>query len=909
MTSRQNPIPAIPHLSGCRTWMAVAWAMVLQATTGWATHNRAGEITYTHVQGLTYEVVITTYTKSDALADRPFLFLRWGDETGNDLDSLARELPVGQLGGNVQMNTYRGTHTYGGPGMYELSVEDPNRNEGVLNMVGSVDTPFAIRSLLIIDPQAGHNNSVQLLNPATENACLNQPWIHNPAAHDPDGDVLTYSLVPCRGFNGDPIPTYVFPDEVSPGEDEFTIDQETGDLTWTTPQLVGEYNVAIRIEEWRPVNGTLRKVGEVVRDIQIDVQLCANQPPEVVPMADTCVLAGTNLTFDVLASDPDNHPVTMTAVGGALTEVDHPADFAYWGNGLGTFTWSPTCTEVRAEPHQVVFKAKDLASPIPLSDLETRQITVVSPPVGEVAVSPEGYTLQITWAPTLCLDALPTPQVSGGSYEVHRRLALDETDWQPALCETGIPDGVGYTLVGTADELAAMGWVDEADLSFGVTYCYRVVTRYADGALSLASEEACGRIKKDIPVMTRASVTSTGPLDSVLVGWSPPTELDTAAFPGPYTYTLHGAPVDGTDGPKVALWSSETTTDLLDLDTLVTLGGLNTESFAWEFDVTLASAGVSVGLPPAASTPWLAFTPDDNELRLDIFQNAPWALEHYVVEREVPTGGDYMVLDTVATSFFVDTNLVNGETYCYRVTTLGRYDDPSTEAPLVNVSQEACGTPYDFTPPCALNLDVQPSCEHERDTLTWSRPEGCESDDIVAYRIRWAPFLGDSLEVWKDIEEVETLTDVFNEDNALGTIAGCFTVTALDSLMPGPDGNLRRNEGPALDTVCVDNCPFYFLPNVFSPNQDGTNDAFQAFPWKFIDSVDVRIHSRWGELVFQTGDPDVGWDGTHMATGEAVSDGVYTCTVTAFTRRLEGIVPERFVQELHVVSGTGATTD
>ena len=33
-------------------------------------------------------------------------------------------------------------------------------------MLGSVDTPFAIRSLLIIDPEAGHNNSVRLLNPA-----------------------------------------------------------------------------------------------------------------------------------------------------------------------------------------------------------------------------------------------------------------------------------------------------------------------------------------------------------------------------------------------------------------------------------------------------------------------------------------------------------------------------------------------------------------------------------------------------------------------------------------------------------------------------------------------------------------------------------------------------------------------
>ena len=56
-----------------------------------ATHNRAGEITYKHVEGLTYEVLITTYTKSSALADRPLLYLRWGDENGDDVDSLSRE--------------------------------------------------------------------------------------------------------------------------------------------------------------------------------------------------------------------------------------------------------------------------------------------------------------------------------------------------------------------------------------------------------------------------------------------------------------------------------------------------------------------------------------------------------------------------------------------------------------------------------------------------------------------------------------------------------------------------------------------------------------------------------------------------------------------------------------------------
>ena len=51
------------------------------------------------------------------------------------------------------------------------------------------------------------------------------------------------------------------------------------------------------------------------------------------------------------------------------------------------------------------------------------------------------------------------------------------------------------------------------------------------------------------------------------------------------------------------------------------------------------------------------------------------------------------MLDTVAVPFYVDTNLVNGQTYCYRVTTLGAYDDPSTEHPLINVSQVGCAQP------------------------------------------------------------------------------------------------------------------------------------------------------------------------------------------------------------------------
>ena len=63
-----------------------------------------------------------------------------------------------------------------------------------------------------------------------------------------------------------------------------------------------------------------------------------------------------------------------------------------------------------------------------------------------------------------------------------------------------------------------------------------------------------------------------------------------------------------------------------------------------------------------------------------------------------------------------------------------------------------------------------------------------------------------------------------------------------------------------------------FVPNIFSPNNDGENDML------FVRGVSGRelvfeIYNRWGQLVFRTTDDQIGWDGTHK--GQNAEQGVY----------------------------------
>lgn len=69
-----------------------------------------------------------------------------------------------------------------------------------------------------------------------------------------------------------------------------------------------------------------------------------------------------------------------------------------------------------------------------------------------------------------------------------------------------------------------------------------------------------------------------------------------------------------------------------------------------------------------------------------------------------------------------------------------------------------------------------------------------------------------------------------------------------------------------------------YIPNAFSPNGDGLNDVF-GVKGHGVTEFDLKVYDRWGEMIFQSSDPNLGWDGTYK--GRLAQHGVYVYEVTA----------------------------
>jgi gliding motility-associated-like protein len=609
--------------------------------------------------------------------------------------------------------------------------------------------------------------------------------------------------------------------------------------------------------------------------MQITVVPCNNHAPQIKPLRDTCVVAGTFLSFKVYAFDPDSTTITLTGNGSPLLVSSSPAQFppeTGISHVSSTFTWQTECSHVKKSPYQMNFKVQDFSQPVQLVDFQSMNITVVSPAPENLTATPSGNHINLKWNKSICTNGI--------GYRIYRRNGY--YGFFPDHCEAGVPAYTGYSLIAQITNINDTTYIDNnngAGLIRGIDYCYMVISYFADEAESYASLEACNQLPKDAPVMTNVSIRNTDATNgSIFVAWSKPTDFDTLLIPGPYKYFLYrGAGLNGAN--TILIDSLLSINDTTYIDTLLNTVGA---PFHYRVDFYNNQPGNTFFVDSAyrASSVFLTLLPSDNTLTLNWQFDVPWLNDYYVIYKLNSITSLYDSIGYSTTNTFADSTLINGNTYCYYIKSIGHYSADGFAFPLINLSQKACGIPDDNEPPCSPVLTGSTDCEFITNYLQWTNPNHFCSNDVISYNLYYSSENNNDFIVIQQIDNLQDTTYLHHPPSQ--TIVGCYYVTAVDSFL---------NESAPSNILCfdVDQCSLYELPNVFTPNGDGSNDFFIPFPYNFVEKIDLQIFNRWGKVIFKTSDPDINWDGKDQSSKQNCADGVYFYVCDVFERRLNGV--------------------
>jgi gliding motility-associated-like protein len=866
-----------------------------------ATHNRAGEITYQQIGPLTIRMTITTYTKESSIAaDRDSLEVFWGDGLSQ---WVKRSNGKGQsLDNDVKLNYYTAEHTYPGRSTYTISFLDPNRSGNIVNInfPRSDEIPFYLATrFTLLDLQfQGYNNSAVLLQPPVDVACVGQPFIHNPNAYDADGDSLSYELIAPLSGENQQVPNYFFPNQILPGSlNNTSLNPVTGEFRWEFPPQIGEYNIAMRINEWR--NGV--KINSIIRDMQILVRNCNTTPPIIEVVNEICVVAGTTIQLPIKVSDKDlAQKIRLTATGGPFVQEEPAVLIAPTAFTAVPFEaelfWQTTCNHISNEYYQIVFKAIDNAfgDTFGLATLKTIRIKVVGPSVENLRASATGPTqVRLTWNLPYACDQTKDDYFFG--FSVWRRELSHDLEADTCNPGTLFPE---YTrlVFNTLENANNQYFFEDNTVKNHTTYCYRVLAEFAlktssgnpfRKVESLPSDEVCLMLRRDIPLFVKASVDKTDILDGeVSVRWSKPllSDFDTTLLLPPYVTQLYHRPY-GTGNFELVPGSEKSAGSFQNwIDTSFVHKGINTLATGHEYQLQFfIQANQAYGEVPTAGTPFLTITPGDQKNNLSWESKTPWSNKLYTIFKETAPQV-WLKIGESRVQNFTDNNVQNGVNYCYRIESTGTYAIAGIEDPILNFSQRACSIPVDQEAPCEPLLNIKTICDAQSfdpdeliNQLEWNEAASCNDQELPdKYRVY---FKQNQNEEFQLIVSLPGTVNTFEHLPDTNDISGCYIVTAVDKV---------GNESAKTVEVCVSNCPVYELPNTFTPNGDGENEVFRPMKNYFIHSIDMKIFNEWGGRVFSTTLPQIMWNGKDEQ-GKDLADGSYYYHCTVYVKSSEGL--------------------
>ena len=106
-----------------------------------------------------------------------------------------------------------------------------------------------------------------------------------------------------------------------------------------------------------------------------------------------------------------------------------------------------------------------------------------------------------------------------------------------------------------------------------------------------------------------------------------------------------------------------------------------------------------------------------------------------------------------------------------------------------------------------------------------------------------------------------------------------------------------------VDSIVVNytNCTIceIFIPNGFTPDFNGFNDEFKPYSNCEVMDYSIKVFNRWGAMVFESDNIEIGWNGTF--DGRNVPEGVYVYWIEYRVNQMEDVLQKRFGGDVTVM--------
>ena len=244
---------------------------------------------------------------------------------------------------------------------------------------------------------------------------------------------------------------------------------------------------------------------------------------------------------------------------------------------------------------------------------------------------------------------------------------------------------------------------------------------------------------------------------------------------------------------------------------------------------------------------------DSGTTNVEVFPNPELAFSMETAEGCTPHRVLFINESTIATGSLVQYfwNLSDTITSTDTNPVLTYSDSGYYDISLSVTSDKGCQT--DTTAQNAIRANITPIAEFEVINETVSLLDAkLELDELSQHALEWYWNLGDGT------------TSTSSVPNHTYGEPGVYNLT------------LTVVNGDCEDTdfgkITVEPIFTFYVPSAFTPNEDGYNETFYG-TGEAIQTYNMKISNRWGELLFESNSEDFGWDGTYM--GKQVEAGTY----------------------------------